>query len=286
MTQENKQRIADLVKEACKKTSQVRWANTNKFSGATINMVVNGKWDLISDKMWNKLASAVGFLVDEWHLAPTTNHKLISDMCDMARSKSMSLALSADAGIGKTATLSHYANTHKNVFHIQCAEHWSKKVFIHNLYRALGKAPGEMTIAELAEGVIEELRQHHRPLVILDEADKLRDPIVLFFIEMYNRLDGICGFLHVGAPYLAKAWEKNAMRDKRGFREVYSRIGRRFLVLNKTRQKDVRLICEMNGITDEESIAVVWNGVEQDPDLRRVRREVEILRAAAAAQAA
>lgn len=278
MTHEHKQQIAALVETQCTKTSQVRWANANKVSGATVNWVVNRKWENISDKMWHKLAAAVGFHAVDWRLAETTNFKRIQGWCAVAKDQSLSLALSAPAGSGKTACLRRFAETNGDVFYIQCAEHWNKKLFISNLYRAMGKAPGEMTIAELAEAIIYSLRQQQRPLIILDEVDKLRDPLVMFFIELYNRLDGICGFFLVGAPYLAKAWEKNALRDKRGFQEVYSRIGRKFLELKRTQRKDVKLICEANGVTDEDTINMVWNGVELDPDLRRVKRELDKMR--------
>ncbi|HRF80152.1 MAG TPA: hypothetical protein PL070_08695, partial [Flavobacteriales bacterium] len=134
------------------------------------------------------------------------------------------------------------------------------------------------TGAALAEGIIQELRQRERPLVILDEVDKLRDPILMYFIELYNKLDGLCGFFLAGAPYLMQAWERKAKRDVRGFREIYSRIGRKFMHLNNVRRKDVELICTHNGVTTEDEITAIWNAIEREPDLRRVKREIEKLR--------
>jgi DNA transposition AAA+ family ATPase len=275
MNDTTKKAIQKLVDQAVKAAgSQNKFAARHKVSGATVSNILAGKWDAIADTMWQRLASAVRYQGAEWQVASTANYKAVQGWCLMAQSEGMSLALSHDAGAGKTFALVQYAETHKHAYYIQCAEYWTKKLFLANIYRALGKDPAQLTTPELADGIIETLRAQDRPLLILDEVDKLRDPLLMFFIELYNRLDGVCGFFLSGAPYLALAWEKGAKRDKRGFREIYSRIGRRFLRMNKVSRKDVQLICNANGVQDEGHINAIWNEVETQPDLRRVKREV------------
>lgn len=275
MQENTKKAVAEMLRQQVEHAgSQQKWARKHNVSGATVSNVLAGKWNNIANPMWQRLAAAVRFMGSEWQVAHTVNYRAVQGWCLMAQSRGMSLALSHDAGAGKTFAMVQYAEAHKNAYYIQCAEYWTKKLFLANIYRALGKDPAQLTTPELADGIIETLRQQDRPLLILDEVDKLRDVLLMFFIELYNRLDGVCGFFLAGAPYLAIAWEKGAKRDKRGFREIYSRIGRRFLHMNKVGRKDVQMICAANGVQDEAQVNAIWNEVEQQPDLRRVKREV------------
>ncbi|MEO8589430.1 MAG: ATP-binding protein [Flavobacteriales bacterium] len=276
MTEPTKKQVQLLLKAACEHAgSQGIWSKRHEVSSATVSNILAGKWSTIADKMWLKVAAALKYQGLEWQTAHTADFVLMQEFCRMAQAQSASAAVSYDAGGGKTHALQHYAAKHKNVFVIQCAEYWTKKLFLSSLYRSLGKDPSGRTCPELAEGIIAELRQLNKPLMVIDEIDKLRDPLVMYYIELYNKLDGICGFLLVGAPHLRIAWERNAQRDKRGFKEIYSRVGRRFLRLNGVKQKDVALICEANGVGDAAQVQAVWNAIEDNKDLRRVKREIE-----------
>lgn len=276
MNESTKKKITSLVDAEVKRIgSQTKYGNKHGISGATISNVLNGKWQSIADSMWQRLAVAVRYQGQEWQVAETVNYKAIQGYCAMAQNEGMSIGLSHDAGAGKTFALNQYASTHQNVFYVQCAAYWTNKLFLAHLFRAMGRDPEQLTAAELAEAIISTLRQIERPLIILDECDKLRDGTLMYFIELYNKLDGLCGFFLVGAPYMAIAWERGAKRDKRGYREIYSRLGRRFQRLAKVSLKDVRLVCQANGITDEGTINAIWNEVEHEGDLRRVKRMVE-----------
>ena len=275
-----KKAISELVAMEVAKPgmSQVKWGTMHKMSGATVSNVVNGKWENIAVSMWQRIAAAVAYKGRDWQAAPTRNYVAMQSWCRTAQQEGISLAVSHDSGAGKSFALEHYAKDNAEVYYIQCDEFWTKKLFLSNLCRALAIDPAHKTTPELADTIISTLRKGHKPLVILDEVDKLRDPLLMFFIALYNKLDGICGFVLVGAPYLSIAWERNARKDKRGFREIYSRVGRRFLAMKPIIRKDVELVCAANGVKDEAAINAIWNEVEKDTDLRRVRREVEKLR--------
>lgn len=271
-----KRKLAHHIRTAVKRAgSQARFAKTiGGISTATVSHMLQGKWVNISDRMWQRVASALRFETSGWQTAPTRNFELVQAWCHTAQQRGITIPISHDPGTGKTEALKHYAQHHKEVYYVQCAEHWTRKLFFQQLTRALGIDPAEMTIAEMAETIICELRIKNAPLVIFDEMDKLKDPLVLFFIELYNKLDELCGFIIAGTPYLRIQWEKNAKRDKKGFAEIHSRLGRRYMHLNKLRRQDVQLVAEANGITDEAAINAMWNEVEGSGDLRRVRREV------------
>jgi len=284
MTEENKKEIAALLRERLaskgadgKPLSQRGWGDANRISNATVNQVLNGKWDLISDEMWRKFASALNYSSAQWELGRTRDYILLNKWLTMAQKQGTTLAISHEPGGGKTATLQRFADTHPNVFFLGCDAHWTKHYFLRSLYRALGKDPKELTGVELAEGIILQLRRTDRPLVILDELDKLNESILLFFISLYNKLDGVCGFILAGAPHLRLMVEKGASRDKRGYRELLSRVGHTFLPLNGVNRADVAIICEANGITEPEEVATIWNDpvVQGKKDIRRIKRLVE-----------
>ena len=63
--------------------------------------------------------------------------------------------------------------------------------------------------------------------------------------------------------------------NKKGYKEINSRIGRKFFDLNATSRNDVYAICQANGLTNEAEIKRVMKDVEAcDNDLRRVKRVV------------
>lgn len=287
MDDSTKKAIAQLVENAVPQAgSQAKLAARFKVSDATISNIIKGKWAFISDSMWMRIAGNVGFRGKDWKVAATRNFNAMLGWCKTAQERGISLCVSSDAGVGKTFALTQYAAQNSEVFYIQCDEYWGKKQFLCSLCRSIGIDPSGMTMADVADTIISALRKANKPLVILDEADKLKDAQLMFFIALYNKLDGICGFMLVGAPYLAKAWEEKAKRDRRGFREIYSRVGRKFMQLQRISRKDVEMVCQANGVTDEATLNTIWNGVEMEADLRRVRREVEKLSYIHEAQAA
>lgn len=282
MTEQNKQRTQELLRsqlnargENRKPLSQRKWGDQHGISNATISNVLSGKWDLIADKMWRQLAAAVGNVAREWTLANTRDFKLLNDFADRARNEAITLAVSFRPGSGKTETLRNYAQTHANVVYLECADHWSKRHFLRMLYRALGHDPKEMTVVELADSIVSVLRKTNKPLIILDELDKLNERTLLYLIHLYNQLDGVCGFLYSGSDHLKLKMERGCARDKRGYRELFSRMGGKFASLNGSNRKDVAIICAANGITEPEEINEIWNEFTELRDIRRVKRMVE-----------
>lgn len=276
LTEENKKEIAALVMAEAKRIgSQEKFGATVDLSGATISNIIKGKWANTSDKLWNKLAAAVNYHGRQWQVAETRNYKAVTSLCDVAQREAITVAVSHDAGAGKSCAAKDFANKHRNAFYVQCHQYWTQKMFLASILRALGRDPDELTSNVIAEEIISTLRGMNKPVLILDEVDKLRDPLLMFIITLYNELDGVCGMVFIGAPYLRISWEKAAKRDRRGFRELMSRVGRRFVHLEKIVRKDVELVCQANGIDDANDIQHIWNEVEADPDLRRVKRSIE-----------
>jgi DNA transposition AAA+ family ATPase len=267
----NKQVIAEEVARLSKKTSQNRVAYMARVSNATISKIISRKWKEISNEMWRKVQS--NLRIDfKWNHAETTNFKILYNLCVTAQQNSLSIAVSEDAGKGKTQTYAFMERYNNNVVYIECKNYWTKKQYIATLLSSVGLSTLGTTNV-MIDRFIRHMTGVSRPLIIIDQFDKLKDNQLDLFMDFYNDLSHNCGFVLSGVKALEKRILNGVNKDRIGFSEIYSRIGRKFIHLNPITQNDVKLICNANGVTDAEYIYYVFNNCEQD--LRRVRRDVE-----------
>ena len=267
--QQTQARLAEYVEQ---KGSQNKAARSlNEVSAATVSQILSGNWDLISDDMWRNVAHQVGLERHPWNVAPTRGYAKMTQILTDAQDNALVLAVVGDAGCGKTEAIKTYTAANRNVYHLCCSEYWNRKHFLTELLRSLGiEATG--TVTEMMFDAIQALKKKDAPLVILDEADKLSDQVLYFFISIYNQLEDHCGILLCATDYLEKRIKRGVRNSRKGYREIYSRVGRKFIGLPLANTKDVMAICNANGVTDRSDIARIAE--EADGDLRRVKRLV------------
>jgi len=273
MTLKEKQSIKALLAEYVEqKGSQNKAARSlNEVSAATISQILSGNWDLISDDMWRNVAHQVGYERRSWNIVPTRGYTKMTQILTDAQDNALVMAVVGDAGCGKTEAIKTYTAANRNVYHLCCSEYWNRKHFLTELLRSLGiEATG--TVTDMMFDAIQALKKKDAPLVILDEADKLSDQVLYFFISIYNQLEDHCGILLCATDYLEKRIKRGVRNSRKGYREIYSRVGRKFIGLPLANTKDVAAICAVNGVTDKGDIARIAE--EADGDLRRVKRLV------------
>lgn len=270
----NKQKIAEHLRNYVDRfDSQQRAANTlTNVSAATINHMINGKWELIREEMWRHVASQIDYSEDTWQVVDTVNYRLLTDLLQNAQSHSNVLAIVDSAGSGKTQTLKHYAAKNKRAYLLRCSEYWNRKWFLLELLTAMGKDSGGFTVAEMMREVVIVLKAQDRPLIILDEADKLSDQVLYFFITLYNQLEDDCGIMLCATNYLSKRIKRGVANNKKGYTEIYSRMGRKFIQLKGVSSTDITKVCTANGISNRATIKQIIEDSEYD--LRRVKRLV------------
>ena len=271
MTTEQKQQITKEIKHLCALTSQNKVATKAGVSSATISQMINENWALIKDEMWRKVKVKLRIELD-WKTAQTTNLEYIYRHAEKAKEKSISFGISYDAGAGKSQTYKLIASTLPNVIYIECKTFWKSKSYAKALVTACG-LDDFGTTEDLVERFIDHLSGLDKPLVIIDQMDKLKDGSMDFFIDFYNDLVGHCGFLLSGVPALEKRIKRGVKADRSGYFELWSRIGRKFLKLKPLTLSDVTAICVENGLTDTERIETIFCNCEGD--LRRVKQDVE-----------
>lgn len=270
MDTNQKTQIASELATMASKLSQNKIAIKAGISAATINHMINGKWELIKEEMWRKVQVALKIDLD-WIHADTTNYVGLTQLLTSIQKGAMSVAISMKEGRSKSHTYKRFERTHENVIYVECKNYWTKKTYVQSLLRSAGLS-AEGTVGELIEYFIEHVRSLHQPIIIIDQADKLKDPQLDLFMDFYNDLDN-CAFVLSGVPALQKRILRGVQRDKIGYRELYSRVGGKFISLPDASIKDVIAVCESNGVLNQDSIAEIFN--ESAGDMRRVRRGIE-----------
>lgn len=239
-------------------------------SSVTVSEILAGKWDKISDPMWRNIAGQVG--VSDWNGVQTSCSKLIVETFTDAQNYANIYALTAKAGSGKTFAAKHYVRSHPNAYHIICCQWWTIKVFFGEILRVMGLA-SEISYNDNAAtmaAISHAMREKSNPLLIIDELDKLSDCVLYGQISLCNELEEICGMVLMATDNLSSRITAGVRTNRRGYNELYSRIGRRFIAVAPNRQGDIAKICIANGVSDPEQIDKITS--DCDFDLRRVKR--------------
>src|SRR5688572_14114537 len=180
--------------------SQNRVANMiGDCSPATVNAMLNGKWkekpQLISNEMWTRVESWLSVNNDWITVTGDPTYRKITNICNDSQKKSVSRAIIGMPGAGKSLTLRAYAKTNGNVFYLECAAHWTRKVFLNKLKKAMGLSIEPGSVHDMVDTIMDRLKEIRKPLIIIDEVDKLSDPVLNFFNCFYNETFERCGFV-------------------------------------------------------------------------------------------
>ena len=265
MTNVQKNEIVQAIQEEKKRLgSYEQVAVKVGVSGATISQMINQKWDKIKPTMWQKVAHKLEISAQRWNIAETLTFKHITAYAEAVKNRQMFILISCKAGSGKTATLKTFAerNKEQSVFYIQARE-WGKRDFLTELCRILGvdTGKGHISIDNLGMKVISFFakRKDKKPLLIVDEADKLKPSALRWFITLFNELEDEIGVIIAGTENLEKTIKKGVKYSKLGFDEIDSRFGRKFVNdIVGARLVDVEMICKANGITDKDLIKKIF----------------------------
>lgn len=242
-------------------------------SSATVSQLCNGKYELISDEMFIRIASQIGFAFDSWNLHEGKTFKEITFTLSDAQAYKNVTWIVGDAGCGKTTAAIEYRRTHRNVFYILCSEDMRRSDFVREIAKQVGAPTDTTNLRDMLENAISMISFLGNPLLVFDEGDKLTDSVFNYFISIYNRLEGHSGIVFLSTDYIKRRMEAGLRYNKKGYKEINSRIGRRFFDVSPTEQNDIYAICQANNLTDRSDIEEVLKDAKRsDNDLRRVKR--------------
>jgi DNA transposition AAA+ family ATPase len=269
-----KEKIKESLQAYCE-----RYGSQNKaalsltgVSSATVSQVLNNNWELVNDKMWMNIASQIGFKTDDWVVVETRDFKVMTELLNDSKQFHIVNAITGEAGTGKTEAIKNFVASNKNAFVLNCNEYWNRKLFLVELLQQMGRDASGFTVGELMNEIVRGLKTTQNPVIIMDEADKLTDQVLYFFITLYNQLEDHCGIMLCATDNLEKRIRKGLRLNKKGYKEIFSRIGRKFIVLRGVSSVDIQAICIANGIDDKKEISRIMQ--ESENDLRRVKKMI------------
>lgn len=263
-------------------------ASECKVSSATLSLLLAGKYGANEEKVLAKIAAALNYRENDWSLVRTIgNYQTIAQAFADAKHESMWFAISNKAGSGKTGTLEDIYNRDMTgaVTFIQ-AEEWTGRQF---LIRLISKTVGEAalkgryrSLTELVGMVSDYFNEKasEYPVLIIDEADKLRPAAFRSLIPLFNRTEDRLGLLISGTENLKKEIQAGVRLHKKGYDEVESRFGRSYLHLPGATKQEVAEICMANGLECDRVHERIWNELEtvaKPTMVRTSRGEKEIL---------
>lgn len=274
MTKNEKQAIAEKLRGyvESKESQNAAAKSLRGVSAATVSQMLNGKWELIADEMWRTVARQIDYDPRRWAVVETEGYRRMTQVLRDAQEQSLVMAVTGDAGCGKSQAIKQYAGTHKGVVAVSCSEYWNRKEFLGELLQEMGVDAGGSTVADMMREAIRQLKKREGVLIVLDEADKLSDTVLHFFITIYNKLEDTVGIVLCATQYLKKRIERGVVNNRKGYKEIYSRIGRKFIPMPVVNRGDIRAVCEANGLADRREIERIAE--DADNDLRRVKRLV------------
>lgn len=278
LTKQDKDAIRDALMAYCENFPSRNRASESLqgVSAAVVSQILNTKYESISDDMFSRIAAQIGFSFEHWTICESENFRLATYVLADAQMYKNVTWMVGDAGCGKPTAAIEFRRTHRNVFYILCSEDMKRSDFVREIAKQVG-APTDSTsnlrdMLDYALGMIGFLQN---PLLIFDEGDKLTDCVLNYFISIYNRLEGRAGIVFMSTDYIKRRVDNGLRYNKKGYKEINSRIGRKFFDLNATSRNDVYAICQANGLTGEAEIRRVLKDAEtSDNDLRRVKRVI------------
>lgn len=260
--------------------SQSKVAEKIGVSVASLSLWLNGKYGADTSKMDAKIAAALGYQEDGWQVVTSiANYRKIEFVVRSCKQESMWMAISNKAGSGKTQTLEHLFNRDLSgsVIFIQ-AEEWNARQFLLELAeRTCGVPKRSYTdIPTLLKLITEYLNRlaADQPLLIIDEADKLRPAALRKLIPIYNRTEHRLGCVLAGTENLHKEIARGVRNNLKGYDEIDSRLGRTFIDLPGATEQEVRDICLANHL-DEAAASRVWSEVEKVKKITRVKSKTK-----------
>lgn len=277
LTIENKDGIRDALIEYCSNyPSQNRASESlNGVSAATVSQICNSKYTSISDDMFSRIATQIGYSLEHWALIESDTFNRITFAMTDAQNNKLTTWVVGDAGCGKTTAAIEYRRTHRNVYYILCSEDMRKSDFVREIAKQVGAPVDGTNLRDILEYAISMIAFLNNPLIIFDEGDKLTDSVFSYFISIYNRLENKAGIIFLSTDYIQRRVKNGLRFNKKGYKEIHSRIGRKFYDVNVATEQDVYAICQANGLTEPTEIRRVLREAQQgEYDLRRVKRVV------------
>jgi hypothetical protein len=276
-TEKEKSEIRDALERYCRRYgSQKKAAVSLKgVSEGTLSTILTGKFEKIGDDMWGRLRAQVMPATAGYRLADTSARLNLLGYFQKMKADSSVMWITGPAGVGKSTTAREFVAQNPHAYMITCSQDMHRSDFMCELSSVIGLDNAGMSIRKSLYSIIRHLETLDRPLLIFDEADKLRDDVLMYVITIYNELEDRCGIVFLSTDAIKRRMEIGVNYNKLGYNELYSRICRRFVPVKPATRQEVIEICRANGIEDRKAMQeIIAEAGDAQNDLRRVKRSI------------
>lgn len=253
--------------------SQKEAASQLGISDAHLINFREGNWDKISRNAFNRLLPKLH--ISSWRTYETENLKLASNILMGAKEEKHMTGLVGKTGLGKTHSLRTFCESMPQAYYVLCDMEMNKRRFLGTIASAVGVRSDEASENSglLIEAIVAKLITDGDALLVLDDAGKLNDTNLRLVQIIYDRTEGHAGIVLAGTEYLRESLDKKAARNRMGFRELRRRITY-WQELREVSMRDVRNICNGNGIEDDGAIQLLHKLCKEFGTLRSMITKV------------
>lgn len=202
------------------------------FSVAYLNdllknkLTTGGKHTPIDDKYFLRIAKAIKLQVKKSYRFhhDTDNYIACMNVFGDARDTCMPYAIDGGTGDGKSYAATEYAiQFPKNTYIVRCDGDLTAKSFFVEMAHSLGMAY-DGPVYGIRKNIINKLKNEENPLLIIDEAENLKDRAWESMKRIMDDLKGYCGIVFIGANEFQAMLQKKSDRLKACFPQILRRI--------------------------------------------------------------
>ncbi len=214
----------------------------------------NGKEVEIADKYYTMIAETIGMSLTNnyWEVVPTAQMQRILATLEDAKEFGYTNVVIGETGCGKTFVSNLFAkNNPVDLFLVTVGSSDNISDLLDKLIDAL-KIGSEKSKGKKIRAIVAKLRDvkfnGHKPMIIFDEAEYMKQPALCAMKELYDNLNGICSIVLMGTDQLTRNLDKLRKKNKEGIPQLYRRIkfGIRYLpTIDRTFKQF------LNGINDQ-----------------------------------
>lgn len=227
-----------------------------------LKFVTGRKQTPITDKYFHRIAKGISFTVRKTFRMhhDTDNYLQCMNTFSDARDSKMPHAIDGRTGDGKSYTASEYAKQYpKNTYIVRCDGDLTAKSFFMEMAYSLGITPNG-PIYNIRKNVIAKLKNDDDSLLIIDEAENLKDRAWESMKRVMDDLKGYCGIVFIGANELELMMQKKSDKLKGCFPQVLRRIREGgFVQLFQLSMDDVSSVCKPYKITKRDHIKQLFD---------------------------
>lgn len=245
MTLEQKQSIitaaGQYMKE--KKLSQSEMSRLSRINAGYLSQMLRGDFtsgSTVIEKRWFvQLAKACDYRWNKsyWHSINTNQFPQIIGTLQDAKTNSTTATIIGSTGTGKTFSVERFCLKYPTeTFRITASGHHSLIDIITDLSDAMGLESVSASyyrsyaftkvrrVARIVNKLIEMRDEGKEPVVIIDEAENLKVPVLQMLKYLYDGIKGSAALVLIGTPQLLDKLEKLKRRDKEGMPQFYRRV--------------------------------------------------------------